>query len=372
MRGASAEVVERAITEHDPFPGTYGFAGRLPDRRLVRDVLGREPLFYDPGSGDWSHDHRDLEDPTALPAGHTWTPAERDGGRLRRVFSLPSLEPATDHDAVLETLATALDTALSGVESDALAVAFSGGVDSAVVAAALDAPLYVVGLEGSADIDAARESAAAMGRADALTVHEVGIGDIEAAIPTVARAIGRTNAMEVQIALPLFLVAERLAADGFERVALGQGADELFGGYAKVANAPDDHRVEADSVRGARREVLETLPDQLARDVLAVRAAGVEPVTPLLHDPVVETALRLPDELLVADGERKVALRRVAAERLPMVVANREKKAVQYGSLVAREVDRLARQAGFKRRMDGHIRKYVETRVAESRLAERE
>nr|WP_330166477.1 asparagine synthase-related protein [Halobacterium sp. KA-4] len=191
----------------------------------------------------------------------------------------------------------------------------------------------------------------------------VSIEDIEAAIPETARAIGRTSAMAVQIALPLYLVAERVAGDGFSQLALGQGADELFGGYAKVAAAPDDPRTDADTIRGAHREVLETLPEQLARDVRAVRAAGVEPVTPLLHDDVVRAALELPEEWLVSGDVRKRALREAARERLPDVVCDREKKAVQYGSLVAREVDRLARQAGFKRRMDDHVTKYVTSRL---------
>ena len=72
---------------------------------------------------------------------------------------------------------------------------------------------------------------------------------------------------------------------------------------------------------------------------------------PLLSDRVVETALSLPGEALVTDrGERKWALRLAARAWLPDHVAFREKKAVQYGSQVSRELDRLARQNGFKRR----------------------
>jgi asparagine synthase (glutamine-hydrolysing) len=41
----------------------------------------------------------------------------------------------------------------------------------------------------------------------------------------------------------------------------------------------------------------------------------------------------------------------------------RDKKAAQYGSLAARELDRLARQAGYKRRMDDHVTQYVESLV---------
>jgi asparagine synthase (glutamine-hydrolysing) len=169
--------------------------------------------------------------------------------------------------------------------------------------------------------------------------------------------------MDLQIALPLYLVAKRAAADGFDRLAVGQGADELFGGYAKVAKAPDDPRVEADTVRGAATEMVRTLPDQLERDVLALRAAGVEPVAPLLHDRVVRAALPLPGDLLVADGRRKVALREAARGLVPESVASTEKKAVQYGTYASRELDRLARRAGYKRRMENHVERYVRSLV---------
>ncbi|MGB9966063.1 asparagine synthase C-terminal domain-containing protein [Halobacterium hubeiense] len=353
MDDALAATVRGALADGDPLPGTYGFAGELPDGRLVRDVLGRDLCYYD---GDaWRRNPGDLADPTLLPAGHV-----REDGETRRAWRLP--DPPASDDSPVESVRGALDAALD-VPDDDLAVAFSGGVDSALVAAELDAPLYVVGYEDCADIEAARESAAAMGRSDDLRVHEVTLADVEAAVPEAARAIGRTDAMAVQIALPLYLVADRVAGDGFSRLALGQGADELFGGYAKVAAAPEDPRTDADTVRGARREVLETLPGQLERDMRAVRAAGVDPVTPLLHDDVVRAALELPEAWLVSGDVRKRALREAARERLPDVVCDREKKAVQYGSLVAREVDRLARQAGFKRRMDDHVTKYVESRV---------
>jgi asparagine synthase (glutamine-hydrolysing) len=155
--------------------------------------------------------------------------------------------------------------------------------------------------------------------------------------------------MDCAIALPLYCTAECAAADGVDVLVVGQGADELFGGYAKVANAPSDPRVEADSVRGATREVVGTLPAQLERDVLALRAAGVEPLAPLLHDAVVRVALALPGHLLVTDrGERKYALRLAARELVPDALAFREKKAVQYGTDVHAELDRLARAAGFR------------------------
>lgn len=353
LTGTTPDVVEQAIESRDPLPGSGGFAGEVGGL-LVRDVLGRYPLFYDPDEpARWSHDPGDLDDPVRLPPG-----CVHEDEETRTVWELPDPEPV-DASAGVRALGDALETTLSTVDRSGLAVAFSGGVDSALLAAALDVPLFTVGFPESHDVEAAR-SAAALLEAD-LTVLELDHETLESAVPTVARAIGRTNAMDVQIALPLYLLAAHCREQGVERLALGQGADELFGGYEKVAHAPDDHRVEAQTITGARREVVETLPIQLERDWLAVRAGGLDPVTPLLHDRVVETALALPGDALVTDdGERKWALRQAAREWLPDDIAFRDKKALQYGSLVARELDRLARQAGFKRRMDDHVTQYVE------------
>ena len=109
--------------------------------------------------------------------------------------------------------------------------------------------------------------------------------------------------------------------------------------------------------------------------------------TPVCHEPsgaehVTERSQETADLLLVpevlnGDSEALVGTLGVAIESvrevlapqlvgrkapwLPDRVAFREKKAVQYGSLVSRELDRLARQNGFKRRMDDHVTQYVES-----------
>ncbi|MFC5279621.1 asparagine synthase C-terminal domain-containing protein [Halorubrum rubrum] len=381
LRGASASLVADAIRDRDPLPGTRGFAGLLADPRaavdepdrtvardpvLVRDVLGRQPLFVetdatDPAEpGAWSFDRNDLRNPEPVPAGSVVSASERD-----RRWSLPTYAPsrpgaaqAAVDDAIDATLAEfAAETA--DPSTGRLAVAFSGGVDSALVASAVpDAPCYVAGFEGCHDVAAAREAAAEM-ELD-LRVVALSHDDLRRAIPDIASATGRRNPMDLNIAVPLYLTAEAAAADGIDRLAVGQGADELFGGYSKVVDPANDDRVDADTVRGARTETVRTLPAQLERDVPALRAAGVEPVAPLLDDRVVDAALRLPGDLLATADERKVALRRAAAGRVPESAYAADKKAVQYGTYVSREIDRLARRNGFKRRMDDHVGRYVD------------
>jgi asparagine synthase (glutamine-hydrolysing) len=376
--GTDPGTVRDAIETHDPLPGTTGFAG-VVDGQIVRDVLGRRPLFVDADDpGKWAFERRTLGNPKPVPAGTVRALdgfEESSGSEYSasedRFWTLPDPDPVSDaDDAVAAVRAAVLDRIRAiepssednGGHSEEIAIAFSGGVDSAVVAAGVpDAPCYVAGFEGCHDIVAARNAAAAMDRD--LRVVELTHDDIRERVPELVEVLGRTNPMDLSIALPLVRVAEAAAADGYDRLALGQGADELFGGYAKVGKAPDDPRVAADTVHGARRELLGTIPDQAERDVLALRSAGVEPVTPLLHDDVVAAALRLPGDLLVDGDRRKVALREAARSVVPDSVRTADKKAVQYGTYVSRELDRLARQAGFKRRMENHVERYVRSLV---------
>jgi len=384
LDGATPSTVRTALADEAPLPGTAGFAG-LCDDVLVRDVLGRRPVFVDDDDPErWAFTPGDLAAPRLLPAGCR-LPLGEPVGAAERIWSLPDPDPRPTDEAVAaveravrEHALAAIDDeravrehALAGTgdetgtvtsEGNTPAVAFSGGVDSAVVAAGRpDAPLYVGGFPGCHDVAAAREAATAVNRD--LRWVEIDHDDLRRAVPAVAAATGRTNPMDLSIAVPLFLVAERVVADGFDRLVVGQGADELFGGYAKVADPANDDRVDATTVRGARRETVLSLPRQLPRDVSTLRAAGVEPVAPFLHDDVIRAALRLPGDALVDGDRRKVALRRAADGVVPETARRADKKAVQYGTYVSRELDRLARQAGFKRRMDDHVGRYVRALV---------
>ena len=347
LQGTDPDTVEGALRDRDPLPGTGGFAGTLPDGRVVRDALGRYPVFTERGDPtNAGSDPTELDEPVGLPAGHV-----RSADGDERVWTLPNPEPYADGATAVAALREAIERSAGAVPGAGLAVAFSGGVDSALVAARCpDAPLYVAGFPDSPDVRAARETARLLGRVDDLQVVTLDGAAVREHAATIARATGRTNPMDIAIAIPLVAVAGRARGDGCTRLAVGQGADELF----------DDPRVEADSVRGAARELVGGLPDQLERDVLALRAAGVEPAAPLLHDRVVRVALGLPGRLLVnGRGERKVALRRAARAWLPDRVAFRGKRAAQYGSRTARELDRLAREAGYERSAGGHVARFV-------------
>jgi len=197
-----------------------------------------------------------------------------------------------------------------------------------------------------------------------LRVVEITHDDLVRAVGAVAAATGRRNPMDVAIAVPLYLAAEAAATDGIDRLAVGQGADELFGGYSKVVNPAGDDRVAAETVRAHGLRPSGRFRNSSIATCSRPRRR-VEPVAPLLDDRLVAAALALPGELLASDDERKVA---------PAAGGNRSSAGVgpdgrQEGGPV-RHVrlarDRPARAAaGFKRRMDDHVGQYLDALLAE-------
>nr|WP_254663291.1 hypothetical protein [Haladaptatus sp. W1] len=94
-----------------------------------------------------------------VPAGHA-----RTGEGDERLWDLPDPSPFEDEESAVSAVRTAIEASLDAVSTDGLAVAFSGGVDSAVVGSAFDCPLYVAGYSGSHDVAAARTAADLMDR----------------------------------------------------------------------------------------------------------------------------------------------------------------------------------------------------------------
>ena len=244
---------------------------------------------------------------------------------------------AVDPHPPSSDLAQAIETAVR-LRGDEGVVALSGGVDSALVAAIARRECVVVGVEGSTDLKRAKAVADVLDLS--LKTATIDPGRIEEALIAVLAVIPRPNPVDASIAATLYFVAEWSKDHGYERILAGQGADELFGGYARY--------LETETLSQDLERDFQGLAVQAARDQAVASLFGAYFSLPYLDVRVVRAAMAIPPEEKVKDGVRKRPLREVAALHMPNEVAYREKKAMQYGSGVMREMKRLARRRGHK------------------------
>lgn len=241
-------------------------------------------------------------------------------------------------------LEDAIVTAVA-LRSDVGITALSGGVDSSLVAKLAGRGCVAVGLENSHDLKQARHAARALGlECSFVTITEA---EIAAALPGVVAAIPKKDPVNTGIALTQYFVARFAKEHGYTRILTGQGADELFGGYA-------------------RYETSDNLEEELARDFLGLEVQarrdqaiaglfGTYLSMPYLDLRVVRAARIIPAQEKVQGGRRKIPLRKVAERHIPPDLAWMEKKAMQYGSGVWGVLRKLARKNGYKTSLQDYI-----------------
>lgn len=232
------------------------------------------------------------------------------------------------------------------LRSDDGVVALSGGVDSALVARLAGRECVVVGIAGSHDILHARQVAEEFG----LTLHQVLIdpASIEEALAQVLPVIPEKDPVNASIATTLYFVSRWAGQHGMQRILAGQGADELFGGYSRYLQTKT-------LAQDLERDFL-GLSRQLARDQAVAGLHGAYFSLPYMDCRVVVAARSFPPQMLVSGGVRKRPLRSVAERYMSPAIAQYEKKAMQYGSGVMKEIQKLAARKGYKRSLQDYLR----------------
>ena len=241
------------------------------------------------------------------------------------------------------------------------ALLFSGGLDSSILAALLSSirptsgPLIVAGSDAARDIQAARQAATTLGLP--LEVRRFTLIEVAEALPSILSTVGSTDVLQVSLAIPLYFAASRAHELGVRVLLSGQGADELFGGYARYERLVlqgEVRSVNAEMRTDFRKLTQTTLPYQQA----IVERHAIHLVTPYLDRPVIAFAQNLPlhYKLLRTDHAivRKRILRNLAVDlKLPATIADAPKRAAQYGSGAARILAELT--SGYWRQWEPRL-----------------
>jgi asparagine synthase (glutamine-hydrolysing) len=170
--------------------------------------------------------------------------------------------------------------------------------------------------------------------------------DVEAILPKVVDLIEEPDPIKASIGVPFYWVAQKAAEANFKVVLAGQGADELFGGYQRYVTEYCKDGGEA--VRKTMfSDVVRIHESNLERDLKITGFHNIELRVPFASFDLVEFALSLPVEFKIenkADTLRKLVLRKMARDAgLPVSIADKPKKAVQYSTGINDAVKRIAK-----------------------------
>jgi len=337
--------------------GMFAFVLATPDRIIAaRDPLGIKPLYMARrgkglafASELKAFDGLGFDEISAIPPGALFD--SRMGAR--QWYRIPSgaaeAESGLDIDAVAGELRLSLEEAVAKwMVADVEVGSFlSGGLDSSIIAAiaqkirigAGHGPLktFAVGTPGSSDLIAARRVADHIGTDH----HEFTFSaqDIARELPHVIYHLESADIDLVRSAIPT-LFAARLARTQVKAVLTGEGADELFAGYAYHHGYADEPRALADELTRS----LGTMHNiNLQRVDRMTMAESLEARTPFLDRDLIAFAQSLPAELKLRRTDPAIAestgpttekwlLRKACGDLLPEDLVWRKKAQFDEGS----------------------------------------
>jgi len=277
----------------------------------------------------------------------------RDGFKFKPVKTLVYAQPKpVTMQKAAETLQKLLERSVrrrvSGMKD--VAVAFSGGVDSSVVAflaskCHVNVHLIHVSLENQPETEEAKQAADDLNLP--LQVFLFRETDVEKVVSNVVELIEEPSAVKASIGVPFYWTAKKTAEAGFKVLLAGQGADELFGGYQRYVNTYLLHGAER-----ARKtmfdDVVRLHENNIERDVKICGFHNLELRLPFASYQIAEFAVTLPIELKIernAASMRKLVLRKVAENMgLPLSITEKPKKAVQYATGINNALKKLAKK----------------------------
>jgi asparagine synthase (glutamine-hydrolysing) len=221
-------------------------------------------------------------------------------------------------------------------------VAFSGGVDSALISKVLsdlkyDVTLLTIGFSESHDILFAKEVNEKLNFSHhVLEIEPDTFGKISSGIN---QKIKTENLSWNENCIAFYYVSKLAQSLDIDAVVTANGIDELFCGY----NAYRDVFSEGES------KILELMDSKLENELLMMKAVnlissefGVKIIQPLLSPGFIEFAKTIPISEKILDSEdlmRKHAIRKLAKDvQVPEISYNKRKKALQYGTKIHRKL----------------------------------
>ncbi len=229
-----------------------------------------------------------------------------------------------------------------------VAVAFSGGLDSSLLAKLCDhlrkqVTLVTIGFPRSPDIYFSKSMALKMGMNHKL--YEIDYSDFQEKLQHVRRAINCSNTSHIENCIAYYYVSRLARENDLNVVLSANGCDELFCGYDRY------RKVYCDGQTQIKRLMEESLVNEFALigEIKTVAAQlGIQVQQPFLSSKFIQFAKTIPIDQKIKgpdDMIRKHILREAAlALGVPEESAMKPKKALQYGSSIHKYFKKIDRR----------------------------
>jgi len=224
------------------------------------------------------------------------------------------------------------------VSDKKVGVAFSGGVDSTLLAKLVkdmeyDIHLLTIGFQDSHDINFAKEVNQILNFPH--SISEIDPEKFKEVSQKINQTIKSDNLSWNENSIAFYYVAELAQKNGLKTVVTANGIDELFCGYNAYREA----------IEIGEDEVVKMMNDKLKNEkemMVAINAVtaefGVTMIQPFLLPNFIEYAKKIPVSEKIHgpdDMQRKHPIRELAMNYgIPEVAAKKQKKALQYGSRI--------------------------------------
>ena len=219
-----------------------------------------------------------------------------------------------------------------------IGVAFSGGVDSTLLAKLVkdleyDIHLLTIGFHDSHDINFAKEVNQILNFPH--SISEIEPENFKETSDKIHQLIKSDNLSWNENSIAFYYVAELAQKNGLKTVTTANGIDELFCGYNSYREA----------IEAGEDEVLKMMNMKLKNEeemMVAINTVtaefGVRMIQPFLSPNFIDYAKKIPVSEKIHgsdDMKRKHPIRELAMDYgIPEVAAQKQKKALQYGSQI--------------------------------------